>query len=73
MTSLKLSSLCKSASRAVLSRMQLTLHATRWTPHGASRFVQALNVCLVGEIPDMLRPGIVQGCEGLMPYDYGHA
>ena len=31
----------KSASKAVLSRMQLTLHATRPTPHGASRLVQA--------------------------------
>ena len=30
----------KSASLAVLSRMQLTLHATRPTPHGASRLVQ---------------------------------
>ena len=38
----------KSASQAVLSRMQLTFHATRRTPHGASRLVQS-NVCLVGE------------------------
>ena len=29
--------MCKSASHAVLSRMQLTLHATRRTPHGASQ------------------------------------
>ena len=40
--SLKLSSMCKSASRAVLSRMQLTLLATRRTPRGASRLVQAM-------------------------------
>ena len=31
-----------SASRALLARMQLTLHATRRTPHGASRLVQAM-------------------------------
>ena len=33
----------KSASQAVLSRMQLTLHATRRTPHGASRLVLAMS------------------------------
>ena len=33
---------------AVLGRMQVTLHATRRTPHGASPLVQS-NVCLVGE------------------------
>ena len=33
-----------------LSRMQLALHATRRTPHGASRLVQA-TPCLVGEHP----------------------
>ena len=32
-----------SASQAVLSRMQLTLYATRPTPHGASRLVQAMS------------------------------
>ena len=32
----------KFASKAVLSRMQVTLHATRPTPHGASRLVQAM-------------------------------
>ena len=36
-----LSSMCMSASNVVLSRMQLTFHATRPTPHGASRLVQA--------------------------------
>ena len=36
-----LSSICKSALKTVLSRMQLTLHATLPTPHGASRLVQA--------------------------------
>ena len=33
----------KSASQALLSRMQLTLHATRRTPHGASRLVLAMS------------------------------
>ena len=33
----------KSASNAFLSRMQLTLHETRRTPHGASRLVLAMS------------------------------
>ena len=33
----------KSHSQAVLSRMQLTLHETRRTPHGASRLVLAMS------------------------------
>ena len=33
----------KLASKAVLSRMQLTLHATHRTPHGASRLVLAMS------------------------------
>ena len=37
----------KSVLRAVLERMQFTLHATRRTPHGASRLVQAMSVWLV--------------------------
>ena len=37
----------KSVLRAVLGRMQFTLHATRRTPHGASRLVQAMSACLV--------------------------
>ena len=32
----------KSASQAALSRMQLTVHATRRTPHGTSRLVLAV-------------------------------
>ena len=47
-----------SVLRAALGRMRFTLHATRRTPHGASRLAQE-NVCLVGEKPDVLRPGIV--------------
>ena len=39
-----LDALSKSASKEVLSRMQLTLHATRPTPHGASHLVQAMSV-----------------------------
>ena len=41
--SLKLSFVCKSAPQAILSRMQLALHATRRTLHGASRLVQAMS------------------------------
>ena len=37
----------KSVLRAVLARMQLTLHANRRTPHGASRLVQAMPAWLV--------------------------
>ena len=33
----------KSASQGVLSRMQLTLHATPLTPHAASRLVHAIS------------------------------
>ena len=33
--------------RAVLGRMQFTLHATRRTPHGASRLVQPMSAWLV--------------------------
>ena len=44
------------------SWMQLTLHATRRTPHGASRLVHMQ--CLPGPSkPDVLRPGIV-GMQG---------
>ena len=39
-----LSSICKkSASKAILGRMQLILHATRRTPHGALRLVLAMS------------------------------
>ena len=41
---LKLSSVCKSVPQAGFSRMKLTLHATRRTPHGASRLVHAMSV-----------------------------
>ena len=37
----------KTVSRAVLGRMQFTLHATRRTPHGGSRLVQAMCAWLV--------------------------
>ena len=52
----------KSVLRAVLGRTQLALHATRRTPHGASRLVQALFAWLVKK-PDVLRPGI-EGMRG---------
>ena len=41
--SLKPSSTRKSASQVVFSRMQLTLHATLRTTHGASRLVKAVS------------------------------
>ena len=41
--SLKLPSICTSASQAVHSRMQFTLLATHRTLHGASRLVQAMS------------------------------
>ena len=37
----------KSFLRAVLGRMQFTLHAIRRTPHGASRLVQAMSAWLM--------------------------
>ena len=37
----------KSVLRAVLGRMQFTFHATRRTPHGASRLVQAISAWLM--------------------------
>ena len=40
----RLSSVCKSTSKAVLSTMQLTLHATRQTPHGAVQAMSAWSV-----------------------------
>ena len=60
-----LSSILKSASHAVHSSMQVTLHATHRKPHGASRLVQALFIiCLVGE--NVPRPGTVVGMRGSM-------
>ena len=46
-----------SASQAVLSRIQVTLHATRRKPHGALRLVQAMSAWVVK--PDVVCPGIV--------------
>ena len=39
--------MAKSVLRAVLARMQFTLHATRRTPLSASRLVQAMSAWLV--------------------------
>ena len=64
---MKLSFIRKSASRAVLTRMQLTHHATRQTHNGASRLVQAMPAWSVK--PDMLRRDIV-GVRG--SNTYGH-
>ena len=50
----------KSASQAVLSRMQLTHHATRRTLHVSLRaWCLAMSVWSV-KTPDVLRPGIVR-------------
>ena len=38
-----MSSICKSASQVVFSRVQLTLHVNRRTPQDASRLVQVLS------------------------------
>ena len=61
-----------SVFRAVLGRMQFTLHATRRTLDGASRLVQVSNVCLVRENLTCSVPAS-SGCEGQRSYDYGHA
>ena len=56
-----------SASQAVLSRMQLTLHATRRTPHGASLCLVlygASDVCLVGQT--RRAPSRIVGMRGSM-------
>ena len=55
------------------SRMQLTLHATRPPPQGASSLVQA-NVCPIDET-DLFRPGIVGMRKSMVVFmhDYGHA
>ena len=69
--SLKLSSICKSASQAVLGKMQFTLHATRRTPHGASRLVQAMSACSVKTRHAPSRQSRDARVYG--QYDYGHA
>ena len=46
--SMKLSSICKSAPQAFLSRMQPTLYAARRTPHGALLLVHARSAWSVG-------------------------
>ena len=57
--------MCESASPAVLSRMQLTLHS----PNISRRFaLGAGNVCLVGEKSDVLRTSI----GGLQGSIYGY-
>ena len=51
-----LSSICESPSKAVLSRMQLTFHTSRSTPHGALRLVREMSAW---SVKAMLHPGIV--------------
>ena len=59
-----------SASQAVLSRMQLTVHATRRTPHGDLRLVLAMSAWSVKIRRAPSRH--CKGCEGLWSYDYAH-
>ena len=61
----------KSGLRAVLGRMQFALHATRRTPHGASRLVQAMSAWLVK--PDVFGSGVVGLRGSMVIHDYGHA
>ena len=55
----------KCASQVVVSRMQLTLHATRRIPHGAPRLVQSVSAWSVK--PDVFRPGMVSMVIRLRP------
>ena len=50
---------------ALRSMMQLTLHATRRTPHGASRLVQPMSAWWGRSVPAL------KGCEGLRVSSYG--
>ena len=55
------------ASRVVFSRMQLTLHATRRTPHGAPRLLHAMSIfCLGSENPTCFVPDLYMGMRGSM-------
>ena len=55
----------KSASQAVLRKVLLTLHATRRTPHGASRLVDAMIAWSVKTRP---APSLIRTDAGV----YGH-
>ena len=54
--------------RLFYGRMELTLHATRQTPHGACLALGAINVRLVGENGTCSVPAL-KGCEGLWTYN----
>ena len=61
----------KCVLQAPLGRMQFTLHATRRTPHGASRFAQAMSAWLV----KTRRAPVRQSRDArvyVWSYDYGH-
>ena len=64
-----LSSICQSGLQAILSKMQLTLHATRRTPHGASRLVQAMSA---SSVKTRHAPALSR-CESVWPNDFDHA
>ena len=57
----------KSASQVVLIRMQLTLHATRRTPHGASRLAHAMSAWSVNS-----RRASSPHCRMRVSIPYGH-
>ena len=62
------------SQEAVLSRMQLTLHATRPTPHGASRLVRAMSAWSVKTRRASSRQCRAARVYGhTSKYDYGHA
>ena len=77
----------KSILRAVLGRMQFTVHATRRTCHGASRLVQAMSAWLMKARRAPCRHSrdtrvfffffffahFYFPASGLWSYDYGHA
>ena len=55
----------KSTSQAVLGKMQLTLHATRQTPHGALRLVHAMSAWSV-----KTRRALSRHCRDVRVYGY---
>ena len=63
----------KSASQVILSRMQITLHATCPTPNGASRLVRAMPAWSAKTRPALSRHYRDARVYTLRSYRYGHA
>lgn len=61
-----------SPSSAVIHRMRLTLHVTRWTSRGASRLAQSMSACLA-KSDVVLRPVLCRDATVYITTDYGHA